>query len=224
MTKKEKRSKKFRLGLAIFSGFELSGTDRTPILRRTEPGVVNNIAQAYEQTLVVRSQLGNETAFEELLRMYSPRLRFYVAKMLGARHENTDDLLQEIWLSVFRALPKLDEAAAFRVWLFRIARDRVCREFRKARLQFQALEQDHLDTVSMDEDSIDSVDREAVRRKLEQLSPEHRDVLVLRFIEEMSYEEIARVTGSAPGTVRSRIHYAKRALRRAYEEQSYETK
>ena len=190
----------------------------------TEPGVVNNIAQAYEQTLVVRSQLGDETAFEELLRMYSPRLRFYVGKMLGARHENADDLLQEIWLGVFRALPKLNDTAAFRAWLFRIARDRVCREFRKGRLQFHPLEKDQLDDIPANEDSSDSVDREAVRRQLEQLSPEHRDVLMLRFVEDMSYEEIARVTGGAPGTVRSRIHYAKRALRRAFEEQSYETK
>jgi RNA polymerase sigma-70 factor (ECF subfamily) len=186
--------------------------------------VVNNIAQAYEQTLVVRSQLGDETAFEELLRMYSPRLRFYVGKMLGAQHENADDLLQEIWLSVFRALPKLNDTAAFRAWIFRIARDRVCREFRKARLPFSPLEKDQLDDIPADEDSSDSVDREAVRRQLEQLSPEHRDVLVLRFVEDMSYEEIARVIGGPPGTVRSRIHYAKRALRRAFEEQSYETK
>jgi DNA-directed RNA polymerase specialized sigma24 family protein len=68
--------------------------------------VANNIEQAYELTLVVRSQVGDEAAFEELLRSYSPRLRFYVSKMLNERQENAEDLLQEIWLSVFRALPK----------------------------------------------------------------------------------------------------------------------
>ena len=49
------------------------------------------------------------------------------------------------------------------------------------------------------------------------LGPEHREVLVLRFLEEMSYEDIARVAGCELGTVRSRLHYAKRALRRALE-------
>lgn len=179
------------------------------------PSTVNNIAQAYEQTLVVRSQLGDEAAFEELLRMYSPRLRFYVGKMLGAQHEHADDLLQEIWLSVFRALPKLNDIAAFRAWLFRIGRDRVCREFRKARLQFCPLEIEQLQNIPAQGEA-DSFDREAVRQHLEQLSPEHREVLMLRFVEDMSYDEIARVTGGPPGTVRSRIHYAKQALRRAF--------
>lgn len=182
------------------------------------------LEQAYEQTLVVRSQMGDETAFEELLRMYSPRLRFYVSKMLGARHENADDLLQEIWVSAFRALPKLNDAAAFRAWLFRIARDRACREFRQARLQFHELDGEQFENFPRDEEFSEPVDREAVLQQLEQLSPEHRDVLVLRFIEDMSYDDIARVTGSGPGTVRSRIHYAKRALRRAFEEKNYETK
>jgi RNA polymerase sigma-70 factor (ECF subfamily) len=186
--------------------------------------VANNIEQAYELTLVVRSQIGDEAAFEELLRMYSPRLRFYVSKMLHERFEHADDLLQEIWLSVFRALPRLNDAAAFRAWLFRIARDRVCREFRRGRIEFHPIEEDQLQNTAADEDIDEAVDREAVRQQLDTLSPEHREALVLRFVEDMSYDEIARVTGSTLGTVRSRIHYAKRALRRAFEENNYEIK
>jgi RNA polymerase sigma-70 factor, ECF subfamily len=185
--------------------------------------MVNNLEQAYELTLVVRTQLGDEAAFEELLRMYSPRLRFYVGRMLGEKHTNADDLLQEIWLSVFRALPKLNDAAAFRAWLFRIARDRVCREFRRARMKFDSLEEPAVEELTAPPDD-ESVDAEAVRRQLTRLSPEHREALVLRFIEDMSYDEIARVTGNTLGTVRSRIHYAKRALRRAFEKDSYEIK
>ena len=186
--------------------------------------MANNLQQAYELTLVVRSQIGDDAAFAELLRLYSPRLRFYVGKMLHERHENTDDLLQEIWLGVFRALPKLNDAAAFRAWLFRIARDRVCREFRRARIEFHPLEEQQIENVPSDIEPDDAVDREAVRRQIELLSAEHREALVLRFIEDMTYDEIARVTGSTLGTVRSRIHYAKRALRRALKEKYYECK
>jgi RNA polymerase sigma-70 factor (ECF subfamily) len=186
--------------------------------------VANNIEQAYELTLVVRGQIGDETAFEELLRMYSPRLRFYVAKMLGERHEKADDLLQEIWVGVFRSLPKLHDAGAFRAWLFRIARDRVCREFRRARIEFCALNETVLENFPGADDATDTFDPEAMHRHLDRLSPEHREALTLRFVEAMSYEEIARITGSTLGTVRSRIHYAKRALRRAFEETPYETK
>jgi RNA polymerase sigma-70 factor, ECF subfamily len=144
--------------------------------------------------------------------------------MLHEKHERTDDLLQEIWLSVYRALPKLNDAAAFRGWLFRIARDRVCREFRRARIEFHSLKTSHLEELVSEPVLDEPVDAEAVRQQIENLSREHREALVLRFVEEMSYEEIASVTGSSLGTVRSRIHYAKRALRRAFEEKTYETK
>ena len=186
--------------------------------------MANNLKQAYELTLVVRSQIGDDAAFAELLQLYSPRLRFYVGKMLHERHENTEDVLQEIWLGVFRALPRLNDAAAFRAWLFRIARDRVCREFRRARIEFRPLEEQQLENIPADAEPNDAVDREAVRQQIELLSPEHREALVLRFIEDMSYDEIARVTGNTLGTVRSRIHYAKRALRRALKEECYESK
>jgi RNA polymerase sigma-70 factor, ECF subfamily len=188
-----------------------------------ERRVSNNLEEAYELTLVLRSQMGDDAAFAELFRKYSPRLRYYVTKMLGDRHDQTDDVLQEIWTSVFRALPKLNDGAAFRAWLFQIARTRVCREFREARMDsLDRFDKSQMEEVATELES--PVDREAVQQQLAGLSPEHREALVLRFIEGMSYEEIARVTGQSPGTVRSRIHYAKRALRRAWKENSYEIK
>jgi RNA polymerase sigma-70 factor (ECF subfamily) len=172
--------------------------------------VANNLERAYELTLVVRSQIGDEAAFAELLGMYSPRLRFYVSKMLGEQHQSAEDLLQEIWLSAFRGLPKLNDAAAFHAWLFRIARDRVCREFRRKRIDFTPLGAEELESAVAEYE--EAVDPEAVHLQLDGLSTAHREALVLRFIEGMSYEEIARVTGHTLGTVRSRIHYAKRVL------------
>ena len=186
--------------------------------------MANNIEQAYELTLVVRSQIGDESAFAELLRIYSPRLRFYVAKMLGQRHQLADDVLQDIWLNVFRALPKLNDVAAFRAWLFRIARDRVCREFRRKRIQFETFDEQQAAQAMSEDESRERFDLDAIHLQLDTLSAEHREALVLRFVENMSYEDIARVTGNTIGTVRSRIHYAKRALRCAFEEKTYEHK
>lgn len=185
--------------------------------------MANNIEQAYELTLVVRSQIGDEAAFEKLLRAYSPRLRAYVSRMLGTQHERADDVLQEIWVNVFRALPRLNDAAAFRSWLFRIARDRVCREFRRRHVVFSPLDQSGSEEI-VEESNKETPAVETIRMGLDQLSPDHREMLMLRFMEDMSYEEIGCVTGGSPGTVRSRIHYAKRALRRALEEKNYETK
>jgi RNA polymerase sigma-70 factor (ECF subfamily) len=181
--------------------------------------VSNNIEQARELMLVVRTQLGDEAALEELMRLYGQRLRSYVGRMVGGRRENEDDLLQEIWVAVFRALPKLNDPGAFRTWLFRIAHGRVCREFRRGRVPLDSLEPVAADSTATPEDT-DPVDKEAVQRSLHTLSPEHREAIVLRFMEEMSYDEIAQATGTSPGTVRSRIHYAKHALRRAFERET----
>jgi RNA polymerase sigma-70 factor (ECF subfamily) len=77
---------------------------------------------------------------------------------------------------------------------------------------------DGIDLVAGEEaDDFSAEDAEHVHTALGLIAPEHREVLLLRFVEEMSYEDIARVTGCQLGTVRSRIHYAKRALRRVME-------
>lgn len=179
--------------------------------------MADNIEHAYELSLVVRSQIGDAAAFEELLKLHSPRLRFFISRMLGSQQERSDDLLQDVWLAAYRSLPRLEDAGAFRSWIFSIARVRVCREFRRNRIEIRPLEELAENEPFTDADEEESVDAEAVREKVQALPPEHREALLLRFVEGMSYEEIARVTGAALGTVRSRIHYAKRALRRALE-------
>jgi RNA polymerase sigma-70 factor (ECF subfamily) len=169
----------------------------------------------YERILILRCQAGDEPAFAEVVERYSPRLRYYLCKMLG-NHHAAEDALQEVWLDVFRSLPRLADVGAFTAWVYRIARDRAFRTARQRR--------DHCSLVESDEPAdredgpdFSAADAEAIHRALDELAAEHREVLVLRFLEEMSYEDIARVAGCELGTVRSRLHYAKRALRRVLE-------
>lgn len=178
----------------------------------------------YEQTLVVRSQIGDEAAFQELLTLYAPRLLFFTRKMMLGSPDIVEDLTQEIWVAIFRGLPTLLDVTKFRPWAFRIARDRIYREFRRRKLPAHSLHEIDVEDLPEASEADPSLDLEELRRGLNAISSEHREVLVLRFLEEMDYEEIARVTGSNLGTVRSRIHYAKRALRRALEDQIYELK
>jgi RNA polymerase sigma-70 factor, ECF subfamily len=169
----------------------------------------------YEQTLVVRSQIGDEPAFQELLGLYGPRLLAFTRRMMQNSPEQVADVIQEIWIAIYRALPGLLDVSKFRPWAFRIARDRIYREFRRRKLALVPF--DDAQVESMPEASDPVVDREELDRCLDCLSPEHRETLMLRFFEEMSYEEIARVTDSVVGTVRSRIHYGKQALKKAWE-------
>ena len=128
-----------------------------------------------------------------------------------------EDVTQEIWLAIYKGLPGLLDAGKFRPWAFRIARDRIYREYRRRKMAMEPLEESHLEELPEAVDANAIVDVEELHRGLDAISPEHREVLVLCFFEEMSYEEIAAVTGSTLGTVRSRIHYAKRALKTALE-------
>jgi RNA polymerase sigma-70 factor, ECF subfamily len=166
---------------------------------------------------VLRAQLGDEPAFAELLTLYGAHLLRFTGKMMQSSPELVEDLTQEIWLAIFKGLPALRDAAKFRPWAFRIARDRIYREYRRRKIAVELLDESQLASLPEAGDPDPAVDTEELQRGLENLSPEHREVLLLSFFEEMSYEEISRVTGSTLGTVRSRIHYAKRTLKNVLE-------
>jgi RNA polymerase sigma-70 factor (ECF subfamily) len=167
----------------------------------------------YERVLVVRCQAGDEVAFEELVARYAPRLRYFLRKLVGP--QPADDLLQDVWLDVFRGLPRLADPQAFRAWVYRIARDRAFGLLRRNKHQEQPLGEIDVPDGSADEGEFSPEDAARIHAALDTLPAEQREVLVLRFLEDMTYDEIARVTSQALGTVRSRIHYGKRALRRA---------
>jgi RNA polymerase sigma-70 factor (ECF subfamily) len=171
----------------------------------------------YERLLVVRAQAGDEAAFAELVERYSPRLRYFLRKLLASA-DGAEDALQDVWLDVFRHLPRLADPQSVRAWLYRIARDRAFGRLRKARHNEQSLDESQIvDTAATDDGDFSAEDAARIHAALDELPAEQREVLMLRFLEEMTYEEIVRVVGCQLGTVRSRIHYGKRALRRALE-------
>jgi len=168
----------------------------------------------YERLLILRCQAGDGLAFAELFDRYRPRLQYYLRKLAGDALE-MDDLLQDVWFDVFRALPRLADPGAFPAWLYRVARDRAFRRLRRRRPPCEPVAEHEL----ADRDGELTADDVAwVHAALDRLSPEHREVLVLRFLEGMAYGDVAQVVGCALGTVKSRIYHAKRGLRRAIEE------
>src|SRR5262249_47284740 len=156
---------------------------------------------------------GDEAAFAELVGRYGPRLRYFVRRMLD--EGDPDDVLQDVWLDVFRGLPRLADAGAFPAWLYRLARDRVLRQWRRRRPAHQPLEE--VDVAEESEEGFTAEDAGRIHAALAGLAPEQREVIVLRFLEGMSYDDVARVVGTPVGTVKSRLHYAKQALRRLIE-------
>jgi len=185
----------------------------------TEP----QLDRLYERLVVLRCQSGDAAAFREIVARYSPRLRIYLRQMLGAAGRDAhsaDDVLQDVWFDVFRSLGRLEDAGAFAAWLYRIARDRAFRILRRRGVVTMT----RMDAASevaaaaTPDDALANGEAAAiVHASLDRLPHEQREVLLLRVVEEMSYDQIASAVGCNVGTVRSRLHYAKRALRNIIE-------
>ncbi len=170
------------------------------------------------EKIVQRCRGGERAAFEELFEMYQPRLKYFVRR-LDSGGSNIDDILQDIWLSVYKKIHKLKDAQSFGVWLYRIARNKVYDGFRR-KDRFIRLPEDEYPVQVSDEPVFDANDAEKLHRALSKLKPYHREVLTLCFIEQMPYQSIADVVGCSIGTVRSRIFYAKQSLRQKMESQN----
>jgi len=168
---------------------------------------------------VHRCLLGERAAFEELFEMYQPRLKYYVRR-LDSGDANVDDILQDVWLTVFKKIHKLKDARIFPVWLYRIARNKVYDRFRRKESFLSLPQEDELPVSGCAEPVFDTNDTEKLHKALNKLKPHHREVLTLNFIEQMPYQSIADVVGCSIGTIRSRIFYAKKSLRREMESQN----
>jgi RNA polymerase sigma-70 factor, ECF subfamily len=168
-----------------------------------------------EQLLVIRCQTGDDDAFAGLVARYEPRLRYYLRKM-GDPPDDVEDRLQDIWFDVVRGVGRLADPRAFPAWLYRIARARTALARRRSRPPALPLDEADLGE-EVNGDEFGEEDAARVHAALNDLAAEHREVLVLRFLEGMSYDQIAEVVGEPLGTVKSRIHYAKRALRAVLE-------
>ncbi len=168
------------------------------------------------RNIVFRCKGGDRAAFQELFEMYQPRLKYYVRR-LDNGSANADDILQDIWLTVFKKIHKLKDPQAFNVWLYRIARNTVYSGFRRKERFVTLPEENNLPVSGSVEPVFDADDAEKLHKALNVLKPYHREVLTLSFIERMSYQSIADVIGCNIGTVRSRIFYAKQSLRKEME-------
>ncbi len=166
----------------------------------------------YNELLVLRCQRGDPGAMEELVRRWERQIFYYIRGLVN-EEQDTWDVLQETWLRVVRDIGTLRDPKALATWLYTIARHRAFIHIRSTIRDRQRLEcEDSLESVAADED-FSFEDADAINSALGKLTLAHREVLILFFMEDLSIDEIAEVLGSPTGTIKSRLHFAKRALR-----------
>ena len=176
---------------------------------------MNKAAKLIEQLLLLRCQIGDKDAFAELIERYERPLRYFINRLLD-NSELTEDIFQDTWLTVIRRIHGLREIDAFPAWLYRIARNKVYQQFRKKR-NVSVLDENIAVENHAEDDDFSPEDAAKVHRCLKELPPEYREVLMLRFLEQMSYQQISQVLNCKLGTVRSRLYYAKLALKKELE-------
>lgn len=167
---------------------------------------------ARDEWLVVRCQLGERAAFDELIARWHPPLWRYVVR-LAVDPDTAADVAQDVWLRVFRGLARLRDATKFRAWLFGIARRTVMDRLRIRYAQpvMDAVELDAIAGASPEADL--EMDLARMETELDRLPVIERDVLVLFYLRELSLADIAEIAGVPIGTVKSRLFRARNLLR-----------
>lgn len=194
---------------------------KTPKLRTGTP--VREQLRAMEDGDVVAAFLaGEERAFQEIVDRYQTRLLNFVYRTIGDR-ERAEDLVQEVFIRVYRHLHRFDATKKFSTWIYTIASNLAKNELRnRARnplVLFQTIKKNWQDEERplQFEDSSSRPDdmfrkrhlRALVEEATSRLPEHHRQVFVLRELEGKSYEEIAEITSTNLGTVKSRLNRAR---------------
>lgn len=181
-----------------------------------------------DELLIRRAQRGDADAFEQLLLEHQKNVYNLCYRMAG-NPDDAMDLSQETFLRVWRCLDQYQFASAFSTWLYRLCSN-ICIDFLRRRRRQQTVpltfedadgeEQTYAvpDAQPLPEEQVElKLTRETLAAAMAQLLPEHRAVLQLRVVNEMSYEQIADVLDIQTGTVKSRLSRARNQLKKILE-------
>lgn len=196
-----------------------------PLAAAVQMPVVETAPIDEDRSLVAKAQKGDLTAFDELIRRYQERVYATVYHMTS-NHEDANDLTQETFVKAYKALPNFKGDSGFFTWVYRIAVNKTINFLKQRRNRKPGMSLNDLDfNAENDPELVALVSENTPRRDvglaelqeklneaMQQLSETHRLVVTLHDVQGMSHEEIAKIMGCNPGTVRSRLFYARQQL------------
>lgn len=196
---------------------------KTEKQRRANSSRLDKLQQMCDEDLMEHFQRGTVAAFNILVSRYSERLMHYLYGFLGD-HKRCEDLLQETFMRVHRNRLSYQRIAKFSTWLYTIAGNLARSEYRKRKRRrmysIQSVNRDNEEyelaipdeTFSPDRHTESMLQDKYIQDALDQIPPNFREVVVLRDIQQLAYDEIAEITGLPMGTVKSRINRGRTKL------------
>jgi RNA polymerase sigma-70 factor, ECF subfamily len=191
------------------------------------PIVLNNLAGVADCELVVRAVAGREESFEELVRRYQRPIAAYVYRMVGD-YEAALDLTQEVFIKVYNSLSRYRSEFKFSTWIYKIAHNSAVDHLRRYGTREQSLTGEiegeprelplESRRLSPEQEYAGKERREEIEYVVRQLPSAYRELILLRHSHDMSYDEIADVTGLPLGTVKNRLFRAREVMRQQFVE------
>jgi RNA polymerase sigma-70 factor, ECF subfamily len=174
---------------------------------------------------LVKLALANRDAFLYLVNRYQNKLFGYIRKITDVNKEDAEDILQDIFLKAYLNLNDFDTSLKFSSWIFRIAHNEVISAHRKNKSRPQnnavPLDENIIESIAADFSIIKKIDEKILSEKvssvLDKLKKECREVIVLKFLEDKSYQEISDIIKKPMGTVASLMNRAKKDFKKIYE-------
>lgn len=180
---------------------------------------VKEIQKTDEELVAIT--LDDPAFFGILMERYDSRMLLYIKRMSSVTAEEAEDILQDSFLKAYQNLRNFDRKLKFSSWLYRIVHNETISYWRKKKVRPQGniaqVDDEFFDRIMDSHDLIKELDGEYLRDALEDVLKEmddrYREILILKYIEEKSYEEISAILKKPPGTVATHINRAKKQFR-----------
>ena len=162
-----------------------------------------------EREVLVLVKKGNREAYEEIVNRYMKRA-YYIALGFVHNHQDALDISQESFIKAFRKIKSFNTQRPFFPWFYRLMKN-LCFDHLKRSSRIKEIPLEEINVL--EEDGEDKEIKEVLWRGIERLSFEQREVIILRYFQQLSYQEIAEMTEKPIGTVMSSLYYAKKRLK-----------
>ena len=182
---------------------------------------MEDISTKEDKELVLLSKQ-DSAYFTELISRYEDKLGRYILRLGKFSKEDKEDILQNVFIKVYQNLNEFDIALPFSSWIYRITHNETISFFRRTRSRPEGYSIDVEEyilnniagDIATDANTEKEINKEILQKAIAELPPHYRDITVLRYFEDKSYEEISDILRISPGTVATRISRAKQNIKK----------